>query len=160
MAGRTILLATDFSECSTATLGVVAEYAKALNAHVHIVHIFPLNIPYPPFYFGDASPLPALVLSEAQRATVRANVQTEMKNWLGSAGRQFPHDLVVLEGIAGEELVRYARQTKCNLIIIGTHGYGFFKRALLGSVAQFLMLHAPCPVMTVKAAAAPAAKGE
>ena len=150
MAVRNIMLATDFSDCSTAALRIAEEYAKAFQAFVHVVHVFPLEISYPPFYFGDASPMYTLARSEAQRATLRDKAKSEMQRWLGATRDHMPHELVVLEGVAGEELSQYAKRAQCDLIIAGTHGYGFFKRALLGSVAEFLMLHAPCPVLTVK----------
>ncbi|KAK6941075.1 UspA [Dillenia turbinata] len=37
-----------------------------------------------------------------------------------------------------------------DILVMGTHGYGFFKRALLGSVSDYCSKHVKCPVLVVK----------
>ena len=54
-------------------------------------------------------------------------------------------------GRAASEIVKAAREWPANLIVIGSHGRRGIKRAVLGSVAEAVMRHAPCPVMVVKA---------
>lgn len=55
------------------------------------------------------------------------------------------------EGDATELILKIARQTKCDLIVMGTHGRtGLLDRLLLGSVAEVVVRQAPCPVLTVK----------
>lgn len=44
-----------------------------------------------------------------------------------------------------------ARRLNADLIVLGTHGHSGLKRALLGSVAERVVRHAPCPVLTVRA---------
>jgi nucleotide-binding universal stress UspA family protein len=48
------------------------------------------------------------------------------------------------------EIVRYARDEKIDLIIMGTHGRGPIAHMLLGSVAERVVRKAPCPVLTVR----------
>jgi len=55
---------------------------------------------------------------------------------------------------AGEpavEIVNAANQLAANLIVVGSHGRGGVSRALLGSVAETVSRHAPCPVLVVRA---------
>lgn len=47
--------------------------------------------------------------------------------------------------------VNAAKEWPADLIVIGSHGRGGVKRALLGSVAEGVMRHAPCPVLVVRA---------
>jgi len=54
-------------------------------------------------------------------------------------------------GRAASEIVKAAREWPASLIVIGSHGRRGIKRAVLGSVAEAVMRHAPCPVMVVKA---------
>jgi universal stress protein A len=54
------------------------------------------------------------------------------------------------EGHPAEEIVRAARDWSADLIVIGSHGRGGLGRVLLGSVAESVMRHAPCPVMVVR----------
>ena len=57
----------------------------------------------------------------------------------------------LLEGRAGPEIVRYAREQRIDLIVLGTHGRTGLTRALLGSVAEYVVRLAPCLVLTVPA---------
>ncbi len=50
----------------------------------------------------------------------------------------------------GHEIIRIAEELNADLIVLGTHGYTGWKRLTLGSVAEFVVRHAPCPVFTVK----------
>jgi len=48
------------------------------------------------------------------------------------------------------EIIRYARETKIDLIVIATHGRTGIKHALFGSVAEKVIRKAPGPVLVVK----------
>ena len=58
---------------------------------------------------------------------------------------------VVRLGRAWQEVVEIAREVKSDLIILATHGYTGLKHVLLGSVAEKILRHAPCPVLSVRA---------
>lgn len=60
--------------------------------------------------------------------------------------------LVVRFGKAGRELLRYARESHAELIVMGVSGRGAIDRAILGSTAHQVLRDAPCPVLTVPAA--------
>ncbi len=47
-------------------------------------------------------------------------------------------------------LVETAREWKADLIVIGSHGRGFWGRMLLGSITDELVHHAPCSVLVVR----------
>jgi nucleotide-binding universal stress UspA family protein len=55
---------------------------------------------------------------------------------------------VVLEGDPTDTIVEFASVEKCNLIVMPTHGYGPFRRFLLGSVTAKVLHDAICPVWT------------
>jgi nucleotide-binding universal stress UspA family protein len=56
----------------------------------------------------------------------------------------------IAEGNAGDEIVKEAKSNKCDLIIMATHGRSGVVRVLLGSVADQVTKHAPCPVLLVR----------
>ena len=60
---------------------------------------------------------------------------------------------VVLRGDPGRELVNFASRANVDLVVSGTHGYGFFNRLVLGSVATCLVRGAPCSVLVVPGSA-------
>jgi len=55
------------------------------------------------------------------------------------------------EGLPAEEIVKAAQSWPADLIVIGSHGRGGLGRVFLGSVAEAVMHHAPCPVLVVRA---------
>src|SRR5262249_33247405 len=54
------------------------------------------------------------------------------------------------EGDAAAEILRVARETNCDLVVMGTHGRKGLGRLLMGSVAEQVVRKAPCPVLTLK----------
>lgn len=56
----------------------------------------------------------------------------------------------VLRGGAAQMIVEEAGEWGADLIVVGSHGYGFWSRALLGSVSNSVVHHAPCSVLVVR----------
>jgi nucleotide-binding universal stress UspA family protein len=63
---------------------------------------------------------------------------------------RIPVQHVFLEGDPATELVRFARESMIDLIVMGTHGRTGLERLLMGSVAEKVMREAPCSVLVVK----------
>ena len=60
----------------------------------------------------------------------------------------------ILRGGAGPAVCDFAEQVSANVIVVGSSGRGGFKRALLGSVSDHIVRHAPCSVLVTNAEAA------
>jgi hypothetical protein len=56
----------------------------------------------------------------------------------------------MLVGTPADAIVRFAEQTKADLIVISTHGRTGLSRVLMGSVAGAVVRKASCPVLTIK----------
>lgn len=56
----------------------------------------------------------------------------------------------VLAGPAARAVVEKAEEWQADMIIIGSHGRGLWKRVLLGSVSDRVLHHAPCSVLVVR----------
>jgi nucleotide-binding universal stress UspA family protein len=54
------------------------------------------------------------------------------------------------DGSPGESVVAVAREGGADLIAMTTHGRGGLGRLVLGSVADYVLQHAPCPVLLVR----------
>ncbi len=136
MNARTILCPVDFSPCSDAAFKHAIDLAAANDAKLLLVHI---SAPPPTFVSGFAGygamppyhPEPDARLEKMKDERVRI-------------------EYVHLIGLEGESIVKFAEQRECDLIVMGTHGYGGLQKFLLGSVADFVMRHAKCPVIVVK----------
>lgn len=53
-------------------------------------------------------------------------------------------------GVPGEVICWMAQERKCDLIVMGTHGRTGLKHMLFGSVAEYVLRHARCPVLTIR----------
>jgi nucleotide-binding universal stress UspA family protein len=57
---------------------------------------------------------------------------------------------LVTSGTPAAAILDYAREQQIDLIVIGTHGRSGLAHFFMGSVAQHVVRHAPCPVLTVR----------
>lgn len=105
-------------------------------AEVEVVHVIPR--------FLRSGPLPA------SHTTIGLRLSEQVESLLAERGSAVPvrAELLWGDGAAGE-IVRYAEQQAAGLIVLGTHGHGALKRALIGSVASAVARTAPCPVLLV-----------
>ena len=69
------------------------------------------------------------------------------------------HVDVMVGADTGEAIVLRARRRGADMIVMGTHGRNPVARALVGSVADYVIRHADCPVFTVRYAPTPKDKG-
>ena len=133
-----ILFATDFSPASEAALKYATALARDSGARLLIVHVEELPTPYA----GGEMMLPQPEYPNPEiRKMLEAVVPTD-KNVA------YEHHLLL--GTAAEDIVRIATEEKADLSVIGTHGRTGLKRVLMGSVAEAVMRHAHCPVLTLK----------
>ncbi|KAK9930713.1 hypothetical protein M0R45_027742 [Rubus argutus] len=57
---------------------------------------------------------------------------------------------VVGSGDPKDVICNTVHKLRADTLVMGSHGYGFFKRALLGSVSDYCAKHVDCPVVIVK----------
>lgn len=144
MAVRSVLCPTDFSECARRALAQALAVARAHHAELTVLHVHA-----PPLALVDraAPPSPHPTLGAPEREallTQLAEALTPVRA-TGTTARA-----CLLEGEPSDEILRYARITKADLVVMGTHG----RRGLdgcFGSVAERVVQKAPCAVMTVPA---------
>lgn len=135
---KTILHPTDFSASAEHAL----EIARAL-ARDHGARLVLLAAPAPPL------PTVELYVPEAELT----ELIEESKQRLATAAAQIteaPVETRVVVGDPGRMIVTVAQDCGADLIVMGTHGRTGVARLLLGSIAEYVLRHAPCPVLTVK----------
>lgn len=138
---KSILVPVDFSPAGQAALKYGHRFAEQFGAKVHLLYVIE-PIPYPDFAFVPAMETDATV--RAARAKLEQLAQKEGFNPATLAA------CVVRIGSPFQEIVEAARSLKTDLIIVSTHGYSGLKHVLLGSTAERVVRHAPCPVLVVR----------
>lgn len=60
------------------------------------------------------------------------------------------YEFVYVDGDAGKEICKIAKDRKVSMIIMGSRGQGKLKRTILGSVSDHVLQKSPCPVTICK----------
>ena len=140
MPVKSILVAVDDSQQSEWALQEAVTWARQSGAKVHLLHVIDIApVLTPEFAFDDSLRRPALI-DAAKELLVKLS-QAVPAELLGKK--------LLRDGSAEREIVDAAREEQVDLIVLGTHGRGFIGRFLLGSVAEAVVRHAVCPVLTV-----------
>ena len=124
-----------------------AQYAEALSCHFHC-EIVLLHVVIPPL--ANFTSFEAMAYTSA--GDLAREIVDQRKTELEGFACSVPPDVhvrrVVVEGDPTQCIVEYASAEKCDLIVMPTHGYGPFRRFLLGSVTAKVLHDAICPVWT------------
>jgi universal stress protein A len=138
---RKILVPFDFSEHSEKALRWAIDTAEQWEANLLLLHVVP-STTYPPTLIGgffDITQFETSLQENAERK-IREAVAKE-KMW------RIQTKVVV--GVPFSDICRTAEQEKVDLIIMGSHGRTGLAHVLIGSVAERVVRHAPCPVLVV-----------
>ena len=145
-----ILVPYDFSPASAKALAWAADLQRTVGAlPVHVIQV--VNT-MPLVASPEMSTLPAL--SEKELSDLADELERAVHELETTATTE-----VIPAPSAGNCIVETARRVKADLIAMGTHGRGGLSRLVLGSVAEYVVRHAPCPVVTVRDSPAKAAHG-
>jgi len=144
MGFKKILLGYDGSEPSKKALAKAVELTKEFEAELFIVAVVR------PFEFAAIDYIPPEDIEEYEKEEL-----LKEKTYLSEA-EQYARDkgiepfTKILEGEPAEELMDFADEKNCDLIIVGYRGKGGFKKMLLGSTAGNLVKYANQSVLVVK----------
>jgi nucleotide-binding universal stress UspA family protein len=129
---KKILFPVDFSDRCRGTASFVEAVAGRFNSEVLILHVVP---PMPEAYYPRAAPN-------------RDFCSAELQIFLAGDFSYLPVRRLLAFGDPATRIIETARAEKVDLIMMPTHGYGPFRRFLLGSVVGKVLCDAECPVWT------------
>jgi nucleotide-binding universal stress UspA family protein len=156
-----ILVPIDYSENSQRALQWGASLAEKYGGKLLLLHVIPKAAEevFPECgSFGS----PASSFSEVKTPDTQSFRQPLIIDLVDTAHTELhdfaeknltdiaPEQVVVAVGRPPEEILRVAREEKVDLVVMGTHGRTGVRHLLLGSVAEAVTRHAPCPVFTVR----------
>lgn len=154
---KKILYATDLSENSRLAFGHAASLAMQYQAEMIVLHVIePVN---PNVYMQLSG-----AMGDAEWVNLQLDYESSMMDRLGSKLRGFCQDLetdiqdinitddnlLIRKGISVDEILMTATERDADLIVMGTHGYGMVKDALVGGTARRIVRHSDIPVLVVR----------
>jgi len=142
VSAKNVLFATDFSATSEAAFPYAAAICRRSGGTLHAVHVL-----------SDAS---ALMMTGGvdyvSLGTIYDDAQAEAQAKLEQVAARLegiPHHTYVCHGAVWKNLAGVISENEIDLIVVGTHGRTGLGKLFLGSVAEDILRHAPCPVLTV-----------
>lgn len=134
-----ILVPIDFSPQSEQALEWAAQLAGPLAGKLTLLHV----VVIPP----SAATVATVWVSPTEedlKSLEQKLVELAKKHDAKASAR------VAVAADTGVAILKAVQDAGSNLIVMSTHGRGGVKRALLGSVADYVSRHAECPVVTVR----------
>jgi universal stress protein A len=138
---RHILVPTDFSECSRKALSYALSFAKQFGAEILLLHVVE-SVP--------AVAQNTLLQSTMMTAALHEESEKRLGGWQLEAMSDAPVNTMTCDGLPWQRIVEVAREKNVDLIVAGTGGRSGLARVLLGSTAERVVRHAPCPVLVVR----------
>src|ERR1035438_8823524 len=137
-----ILLPVDFSERSAGAVHCARSLACHFGSELTLLHVL-----VPPQYEFGAVDVAGSMLAELGRDRAR-QATVELDTFMAPELDGLNVRRVLLEGDPATTVVDYAHREQTGLIIMPTHGYGPFRRYILGSNTAKVLHDADCPVWT------------
>jgi len=151
---QSVLVASDFSEESARATSMAIRLIRPFEHNVRLVlfHVVALQMSYPDPSFPAH---PGATYHHLPNPEYWNEIERQAARHLESLAGLLRSDRVTLEaktvrGFPGDEIVREAQSIDAQLIAIGTQGRTGLNRFFMGSVAEWVLHHASCPVLTVR----------
>ena len=136
-----IMVPTDFSEASKQSLSYAEAFAKKFGASVILVYVAPAQAAAELSRIGIVLE-EKLALAKAQESLGQFRAK--------ELSRSLPVETQLRTGSPDVEINNAAKELRADLIILSTHGRTGLKHFFLGSTAERVVRHAPCPVLTIR----------
>ena len=129
-----LMVCYDGTDEAKAALKVAQNHASVWNAKLEVVNAIVRIEP----------------LKHSQVEKEEEKLENEVKAILGADDPPYEALLLLTDLTPGEQLVKFAEEDKIDQIFIGIVKKSKVGKLLFGSTAQYVILHAPCPVVTVQ----------
>jgi nucleotide-binding universal stress UspA family protein len=141
---KTILVPVDFSERSVHAAEHAVVLANRFNSQLVLTHV----IPPAPFEYAafDGGAYTGAPMGGEQE--IRASMEQRLCVLAARIRGKQPIQTTVLIGDPAREIENQARELNADLLVMPTHGYGPFRRFILGSLTTKVLHDVACPVFT------------
>jgi len=141
---KTVLVPIDFSDTSDVALRYGKALAGAFGASLHVVHV--VQEPYAQPWAVEAYGFSLATLQDDWTKEAKSRLEGMLT---AEERASLNATATTVLGHPVSEILRFATEHQADLIVLGTHGRGPLSHLVMGSVAERVVRHAPCPVLTV-----------
>jgi nucleotide-binding universal stress UspA family protein len=143
---KKVLFCTDFSENSDCAFDYAFGVAKRDESILYIMHVTPVD----PFNNSLVNTYFTVKDLDKIRAKLRKDLDKAFNDqYLSRIKDKTKVQVVIRAGREDEEILKFARKEKIDLITIGTHGRTGIEHAVFGSVAEKIIRRSPIPVFVI-----------
>ena len=144
---RSILVPIDFSTMSIGAIKTAVRLARRFSASIHLAHVRQVD-----YASGFSAPAPPLV--PFSFPGYAKNGKNEIVEELNALAREYSVSSAVCHVLSGgppfDEICLLAQKIPADLILMPTHGRTGLKKIVLGSTAERVVRHSPCPVLVAR----------
>ena len=148
---KKILFATDLSKNSAYAFFYAIHMAKRDEAKIVIVHavepIAPMLVNFEDFKHQVAKDRWEETVKKFKERIQDISVKADARTGVSSA--DLISNILIRLGNPVEEILKVVEEEDCDVIVLGTHGKGFFKQTLLGSVSSSVLIRTQKPVFVI-----------
>ena len=144
---KNILFCTDFSENAQFALPFAIDLTKKYGATLHVIHVY-----QEPGHVAEFE-----ISSNVKMDWIRVAhlMGTEMEKKLNALRERVTQELGACQselsrGRPHTEILRYAKEAKIDLIVMGSHGLSGLEHVLFGSTAERVLRESPCHVLVIR----------
>lgn len=139
---KSIVVPVDFSATARQGLAYAVRLAEQFGGKITVIHVIePVAAP-------EFAAVSLLIENDTARKAAKAKLEELLREMKIPA--KLVEKVLVRFGAPFAEITSAARTLKADMIVLTTHGYTGLKHVLMGSTAERVVRHAPCPVLTVR----------
>jgi nucleotide-binding universal stress UspA family protein len=147
-----ILLAIDGSEKTELAIRKAVDLADTIGSELHVVFVgqlpnFLMKVKDPDVVIFDRLGVDRILYDELERESTEILWKLTWQVKLSGGTVAGAH---LRMGCVAEQIVGLAKDLEADLIVIGSRGHGGLRRAIEGSISDFVVRSAHCPVMIVR----------
>ena len=141
-----ILVCLDGSELAEQILPYITEQAKKCKSKVILIQA----IAKPSSVISGTGPVTGPALQDQIEAEDNKAIKYLSRIATKLQDEEIAVEYTTVKGAPGNVMVEYARENGVDLIAIATHGHSGIKRAILGSVADYVIRESHLPMLVIK----------
>jgi len=144
---RNILVPIDFSKMSIQAIDTAKRLARRFGATVHLVHVHGLD--YPAMFTAPMPPFQSFSVVDYQEP-----IEQNVARGLSGGTKEYSLASAICHvrtgGPAYDQICGLAQEISADLVVTPTHGRTGLKHVFLGSTAERIVQHSPCPVFVAR----------